>query len=72
MAVLAVWVRILLGWLGVYLLAKGVPQEVVDALTNDPTTQTFLVEVVSHVVGAALMGIQIVYWQLARKFGWER
>ncbi len=63
--------RILLGWLGVYLASTGVPPELVHVVTRDPATAEALIGVGGMVVGSILAGAQILWWRLAKRFGWQ-
>lgn len=66
-----VLIRILLGWLGVYLASAGVPPELVHLITRDPATAEALVSVGGMVAGSILAGAQILWWRLAKRFGWQ-
>lgn len=70
MADLVVIIRILLGWLGVYLASSGLPPEVVHLLTKDPQTVDAVANLVGLAVGSALALGQIIWWRLAKHFGW--
>ncbi|WP_273688967.1 hypothetical protein [Ketogulonicigenium vulgare] len=61
-----VWARIVLGWGGVWLISRGAPPEFVHAATQDPA----VIDAVARLIGAALMGLQLVWWQIARRMGW--
>lgn len=65
-----VLVRIAMGWLGVWLVSQGLPQPLVDALANDPAMHDLLADLVGQIIGAALMGAQLLWWQVAKRLGW--
>lgn len=65
-----VLVRIALGWLGVWLLAQGLPQPLIDDLTNDPAVHDLLAGLAGQIIGASLMGVQLLWWRVAKRVGW--
>ena len=67
---LVVLFRILLGWLGVFLASKGLPAPLVDLLTNDPALHHTLAELFGQLIGGALMVAQLLWWRLAKRWGW--
>ena len=67
---MVVLVRIAMGWLGVWLVAQGLPQPLVDVLANDPAMHDLLAGLVGQIIGAALMGGQLLWWQFAKRLGW--
>jgi hypothetical protein len=71
MADLVVIIRILLGWFGVYLASNGLPPELVHLLTKDPQTVDAIANLAAQIVGAMLAVGQIVWWRLAKRFGWR-
>jgi hypothetical protein len=71
MADLVVIIRILLGWIGVYLASSGLPPELVHLLTQDPQTVGAVANLAGLILGSVLAGAQIVWWRLAKRFGWR-
>lgn len=67
---LVVVVRILMGWLGVFLVARGLPAPLVDALANDPAMHDMLAKMVGQMIGGVLMVAQLLWWRLAKRAGW--
>lgn len=67
---LVVLVRILMGWLGVFLVAHGLPAPLVDLLANDPALHDAVAEMAGQLIGGALMVAQLIWWQLAKRLGW--
>lgn len=62
--------RILLGWFGIWLASNGVPPELIQLLTKDPTTTAALAGLVGQIIGAVLAAVQLAWWQLSKRFGW--
>ena len=66
MADLVVLVRILMGWGGIWLMARGIPPELAHLMTRDPAA----VDLIAQLLGAALAAVQFLWWRLAKHFGW--
>lgn len=62
------YIRILLGYLGVFLASRGVDDGIVDLISNDPA----LAELILGVAGGFLILVQIVWWKLAQAMNWSR
>lgn len=65
-----VLVRIAMGWLGVWLLAQGFPQPLIDQMTKDPVVHDMLAGLAGQIIGASLMGSQLLWWRVAKHVGW--
>ena len=60
------FVRILLYVVSGYLLNNGLPPEAAKIITHDP----LVAEVVSNVLAALIAGGTLLWWRLAKRFGW--
>jgi hypothetical protein len=66
MGELTTFVRIGLYILSGYLLNKGLPPQLADMLTNDPS----VADAVSTVLAAVAAGGSLLWWRMAKRFGW--
>lgn len=54
---------ILAGWLS----AHGLPHGAGEVLTTDPA----MIELATQLVAAAIAGVSLIWWRVARRFGWS-
>jgi hypothetical protein len=66
-----VLLRILIGWAGVYLSSKGFPPEMIQMVTSNPEVVSALTGLIGQILGGVLAAGQIVWWRLAKRFGWN-
>lgn len=60
------FIRIALYYLAGRLGALGLPHEAVQIIGNDPV----LLEVVSIVISFVCVGAVMIWWRIAKRFGW--
>jgi hypothetical protein len=66
MTELVPWVRILLYIVAGYLLNKGLPPQAASIITDDP----LVLEAVSNFLAGAITILTVMWWRLAKRFGW--
>lgn len=71
MASLLVLIRIFLGWAGAWLLSKGVNVELVEFIQTDVTLHSIVANWATTIAGGVLMAAQLIWWRIAKKFGWS-
>lgn len=54
---------ILAGWLA----GRGLPEPVAEILTNDP----IFLSVISEALAAIVAGVALLWWRIAKRFGWS-
>lgn len=70
MADLVVLVRIAMGWLGIWLIARGVPPQWVAQLTENAEGIDYIARTLGEGLGLTLALGQCLWWRLAKRLGW--
>lgn len=60
------FVRIALYYLAGRLGAAGLPPEAVSIITDDPV----LLGVITNLASVAMVGVVMLWWRIAKRFGW--
>lgn len=68
---MTVYIRILLGWLGAMLIGAGVSENLITTAINDPNVISFVESISVEIVGAIFLAAQVVWWKVAKRFGWS-
>lgn len=59
-------IRIALYLIAGWLKGRGLPEPIADFLSSDPTT----ISLVTDLLAAAVAGVALLWWRLARRLGW--